>query len=380
MIVVCEQCGKKYRLDADKIGDGGARFKCKSCNHTIMVAKPAAPAAAVADEVSAPPSEPPPAEPPPPEPAPQSPSVPLDTVAIMGGRRRLGLRTKMILLFFLVPNVILIAAGFLYITQLDHITGLITQESTALINQFVEQMLAEKSRSVASEVRLYLQGHPQLAKEDFNYEMDFKRVSVQKIGQTGYTALYERPGSDGVWRTWSHANPKIVGIDMTELKKSLGDTFDAFWKIYIGVKDGRESSGYYKWRDTDGQVREKFMVCTPVEGTPYVVATTTYVDEFARHANRLKARAERIHDQTRTIVLAILGGSLVLIGLIVSIYGHIVTGRIKTLTDLATRISVGDLEAKADIRATDEIGDLAQAIGRMQTSIRLSLERFRKRR
>jgi len=36
--------------------------------------------------------------------------------------------------------------------------------------------------------------------------------------------------------------------------------------------------------------------------------------------------------------------------------------------------------AKADIGSPDQIGDLAQTIGRMQTGIRFSLERFRRRR
>ena len=51
MIVICEECGKKYRIDASKIKGTAARFKCRVCTHMIMVSKPqsASTAAAVAD-------------------------------------------------------------------------------------------------------------------------------------------------------------------------------------------------------------------------------------------------------------------------------------------------------------------------------------------
>jgi HAMP domain-containing protein len=46
---------------------------------------------------------------------------------------------------------------------------------------------------------------------------------------------------------------------------------------------------------------------------------------------------------------------------------------------VADRISVGELDAVIDINSKDEIGDLAEAITRMQDSVRLSIERLRRR-
>ena len=40
MIVICEECGKKYRIDPSKIRGAAARFKCRVCTHMIMVSKP----------------------------------------------------------------------------------------------------------------------------------------------------------------------------------------------------------------------------------------------------------------------------------------------------------------------------------------------------
>ncbi|MBW2118611.1 MAG: HAMP domain-containing protein, partial [Deltaproteobacteria bacterium] len=196
----------------------------------------------------------------------------------------------------------------------------------------------------------------------------------------GYTALYELPDSNGVWRTWAHANPKIIGIDMSKLKKPLGRNFPGFWRVYSGVKGGKESKGYYTWKDKDGSVRDKFMVCTPVEGTRYIVAATTYLDEFTMPIKDVEARAKKQAVETRNIIFAILAGTIILIGIIVSLYGHSLTGRIKSLTNTADRISLGELDAEIEIKSKDEIGDLAEAIARMQDSIRLSIERLRRRR
>ena len=53
---------------------------------------------------------------------------------------------------------------------------------------------------------------------------------------------------------------------------------------------------------------------------------------------------------------------------------------IMKLTDAAERMSLGDLNVKVDVGSRDEIGLLAQAIGRMQTSLQIAMRRLRKNR
>jgi methyl-accepting chemotaxis protein len=122
------------------------------------------------------------------------------------------------------------------------------------------------------------------------------------------------------------------------------------------------------------------MVCTPVAGTPFVIAATTYLDEFTGPVRLMESRAGVLTEKTRLITWAILGAAIFLIGLIVSIYGHRLTGKIKSLTDVAERISIGDLGIEIETKSRDEIGELAEAVSRMQDSIRLSIERLRRRR
>ena len=277
----------------------------------------------------------------------------------------------MLLLFFFIPLVLLVGASLLYLWQQDRLAALLTDESTKVVNQMAEEKIADLSTAVAIQCRLYLLANPGLAKEDFMNDMGFKTLAVQKVGLTGYTALYEMPDSDGIWRTWAHVNTKIVGIDMATLKGSMGQNFSGFWKIFSGVKGGKRSQGYYTWQDKDGQFREKFMVCTPVAGTPYVVAATTYLDEFTGPVKLMETRADLLTEKTRLITWAILGGTIFLIGVIVSIYGHRLTGKIKSLTDVAERISIGDLGIEIEAQSKDEIGELALAIARIRDNIRL---------
>ncbi len=41
MIIICEECGRKYRIDPAIIAGGESKFKCKTCEHLITVRKPA---------------------------------------------------------------------------------------------------------------------------------------------------------------------------------------------------------------------------------------------------------------------------------------------------------------------------------------------------
>ena len=295
----------------------------------------------------------------------------------------LGLRGKMFVLFFLIPITLIIAASLLYIWQLTTLSSGLAKGSTETIIKMTEEVVADRAREVASQCKVYLITHPELKKAFFNYDLKFKRIVVQKIGVTGYTSLYETPGADGVWRTWAHLDPNIIGSDMTTLKESFGESFHAFWKICTSGKDGKElkeSKGYYKWRDSKGTLRDTFLITVPVEGTPYVLSATAYPDEFTEPVKFMQEGAAMFALRTRNIVIGILGGTLILIGFIVAFYAYRLTAKIKYLTEITDRISVGDLDAEiTGIKSRDEIGELANAITRMQESIRLAIKRLRER-
>jgi HAMP domain-containing protein len=273
----------------------------------------------------------------------------------------------------------MVLAAVLYLRQLNALSDLITEESSEAIQKMGEDKVIDASRSVALQCKLFLESHPFLEKEMFNSNLDFRRLAVQKIGQTGYTSLYQLPEEDNIWRAWAHFDQAVIGQDLGSVQKAMGDHLPAFLKIFADVKSGADSKGYYDFPEKDS-LRKKFLVCTPVEGTRYIIAATTFMDEFTQPVKRMQTRAKKFTDRTRNVIIFIVVGTLILIGLVVFLYSYRLTGRIQTLTRIADEISIGDLDATIKVDTRDEIGRLAESIARMQDSIRMSIERLRKRR
>jgi len=75
----------------------------------------------------------------------------------------------------------------------------------------------------------------------------------------------------------------------------------------------------------------------------------------------------------------LLGATIVIVVLIAWIMARAIVTPIKTLTGVAERMSLGDLNMQINIPSRDEIGLLAQAIKRMQTSLRMAIDRLRRK-
>jgi len=52
---------------------------------------------------------------------------------------------------------------------------------------------------------------------------------------------------------------------------------------------------------------------------------------------------------------------------------------IKALTGITTRMSMGELDIDFNVKSKDEIGQLAAAIGLMQTSLSMAMQRLRQK-
>jgi len=274
-------------------------------------------------------------------------------------------------------------SGYFTLKQIESLATDITQESTNIVTEAGKDQLLQKARDVALQCEIYLKTHPDLVREDFSYDPEFNQIAVQNVGKTGYTCLIQEPDKNHSWTIWAHPNPNIIGIEDADLiKKALGPYFDQFWQTLIKSQGRKESTGPYKWKDPDGKIRSKYMAIAPVhiEGKPFSLMATSYIDEFTKKTENLRKDAAKRAVDTRNINLIMLGAFILIIGLIIIIYAYRLTRSIQYLTEAADRISVGDLEAEIEIKSKDEIGSLADAISRMQDSLRFSIERLRRRR
>ena len=369
MIVICEDCGKKYNVDIENMKTDVAQFRCKDCNHVNTVRKPS----------SAPRKAPPP-----------PPAIEQETrrsrrqktkegkASLPKRSSALGIRGRMMLLFIGVPVVVLLAAGAFYFVQSRGLSNLITNDSTQIVTDMAAHLIAEKGRSVANEVKIYLDAHPGLKREQFNNDPEFKKIAVQKVGETGYTVIINKPTESEPCRIWTHPNEKLIGADVFKaMKAKFGEKGSkGFIDIHkVAFRTGKESDGYYRFLDD----REKYMVIIPIEGTDLFLPSTTYIDEFTQPMKAVKERADKITRTTLRNVVIIQLAIILVIALVAFFYGNSLSGKIRYLTDVAEHVSIGELGEEISVKSRDEIGALAEAIGRMQDSIRISLDRLRRR-
>ncbi|MHB8110234.1 MAG: HAMP domain-containing protein [Syntrophorhabdaceae bacterium] len=251
------------------------------------------------------------------------------------------------------------------------------KESTDSLNRLGEQIIMQKCQDVAKQIEVYYKSFKKAPPiERLRDDPTMKELAFQKVGLTGYTALHDSKGINQF-----HVNPKLVGFDLHKLP------LPAFIKILDAGLAGKPSSGYYNWKEPDGSIRKKYMANVPIKGTDLVVAATTYIDEFSKPAQAITTKMNDMqkiyasqYNKRFGIVIIILAVVLLILLAVIYIYSSSVIGPIKRLSEVADKISMGDLKATVDIQAKGEIAVLAQSIERMQTSVRAAIERLQKRR
>lgn len=293
------------------------------------------------------------------------------------------IRTKMLLLFSVIPLILLAALGLFYVQQINSLTSLLNDEGEQIVRALAEDAIRQKSQSVAVELDRYIKDHPEIAKEDFQTHPVLRSIAEQSIGLTGYSVVLEAPFNAGDAKNvfWTHPNEKLIALEFAKLKKPLGENYDGTAKIIEEVitNGTDQSQGYYKWLEKDGSLNDKYMVITRVGKTPFIVAATTYISEFTEPMTLLEERSDKIISRIKTIVIAAIISVMIILALIVTVYGNRVSKKISSLSLVAERISRGDLNIKIQGRSDgDEIGALAQSIERLRTSVKIMYRRLQK--
>jgi len=250
-------------------------------------------------------------------------------------------------------------------------------ESKAALNRLGEKIIQEKAKDVAAQMELFMKTHPKTKKEDLPKDPWLQTIAVQKVGETGYTAIHDNQGIN-----YFHANPKIVGTDLHDLSATLPE----FWKILEASLKG-PAFGYYNWKDADGKIRPKYMYLSPVQESDLIVAATTYIDEFSRPTKAIEEKMKKIereyldqYEKKFQMFYLIILAALVVLLAVVYFYSSSVIRPIRHLSEVADRISMGELDTPIRIKAKGEVGVLAESIERMQTSVKAAIERLQKRR
>jgi HAMP domain-containing protein len=252
-----------------------------------------------------------------------------------------------------------------------------TQESKSSLDRAGEKIIREKAIDVAAQMEIFIRSRPpRVKREDVLKDPWLKEIAVQKVGETGYTAVHDTNAINHF-----HVNPQIVGTDLHQ----LSEKFPAFWKILEASLKG-PASGYYDWKDADGKIRPKYMYLAPVKGTDLIVAATTYIDEFSKPSKALEIKMkdiqrrylEEYENKIRIFYLVIFCVLLILM-VRIFFYARSVIKPILQLAEVADKISMGELDTPVQVKAKGEVAILAESIERMQTSVKAAVERLQKR-
>lgn len=260
--------------------------------------------------------------------------------------------------------------------SLKELTSASLNESKSSLGQMGERMIKEKAIDVATEIELFIKTHPTVKREGLLRDPWLKSIAVQKVGETGYTAVHDNMGIN-----YFHVNPQIVGSDLHDLSTKL----PAFWRILEASLKG-PAYGYYDWMDADGRIRSKYMYLAHVKDTDLIVAATTYIDEFSRPTKSIEGRMNQIEksslegyeDKIKIFYVVILCVVLVLL-IRIYFYARSLIRPIRYLSEVADKISMGEWDTPIQIKEKGEVGALAESIERMQTGVKVAIEQLQAR-
>jgi PAS domain S-box-containing protein len=153
------------------------------------------------------------------------------------------------------------------------------QRSRTILKKISEDFIRQKVLDVVLQLELYLQAHPDMTVKDLQNDLKFREIAVQPVGKKGYTAVQDFDTAINRF----HKDSKIENLDLHSLSNKLPE----FWAIMKNSLGGRYSHGYYKWKEPNGELRDKFMYIAPInektaDGVGLAVSATSYIDEFTR--------------------------------------------------------------------------------------------------
>ena len=432
MQVTCDKCGKIYKVDENKIKGEKARLKCKACENIIIVTKPKPGEASFQNRVVTP-SPPPMREDT--EPAEESFRPPTSKTPI-----KFGLFTKIILVMLIVSLLPLTIFWWITFKETDNrvrsdtelLMTLTAQGLGSQVESWIENniwvlrstaklpAIISMNRTAQEQVLRKVQAEYPFMYLVFTVGIDGKNTArSDDVPLKDYSdRQYYKDIIKGKKLSWQtligktskkpalvlsvpiYQQDNLVGVmaaamNIDEISKYVanwrkGDTGFAFLIDNKGKVVAHQRKQYV--------VKQKNLSLHPLIAAYREGKWTTKTLTFEENgkptlghvrgikygwALALQQESQEVYaplKRVRNFALSLLFVTFVLVTLIAFMSARTIVRPIMTLTDVAERMSLGDLNMQINVPSKDEIGLLAQAIKRMQTSLRLAMERLRKKR
>lgn len=423
MEISCDECEKRYRIDESRIKGDQVRLRCRQCGHIMLVRNPRAAAVEA---------------PPPMEVPPAGAAAAADPLAAAPVQVRFGLVSKVILLMLAIS---LIPFGTFWFMTFRESGNRIRQSTTVMmaetaegLGRQVDEWIDKNVRVLAAAARMPQIRGMRRAEQEPTLEavadaypwmylvftvdpqgMNLARSDGEALRDYSDRDYYRQAlrGREVAWQTLvgkTSGKPALVlAVPIREGERIVGVlaaamTLDDISKRLARWRRG--ASGYAFLVDETGkvvahQVPRYVTAQRSLEDHPLVAAyratgrprALSFTDAqgvphrgYVR-GNRLgwvlgtqQAESEVLAplDRTQRSALILLAVTVLAVALVAWLAARALVRPITRLTVMADRMSMGELEVKVDVRSRDELAQLAAAITRMQTSLRMALDRLRR--
>jgi HAMP domain-containing protein len=337
MVVFCEECGKKYKVDDSMIVGKKARCKCMSCGHIIEVKKEEAPE----------PRETPPNMMSPSAATPREQSMDQGPIPFASRTEVKNTRVGLSIVAMLLINFLVYAA-----LQGAVLTFVYMKYVPTLLLEQVNLRTSAISKTLSTSV-----SQPLLLR---NYLLINRTAeSISQLPGVAYVAVLNKKGIivSGIFGDVQRFSPEFS----TKVKES---GFPKEVVAYNPISPGSKESA----KDFVLGGKKIHDVAQTIEAVGGVV----HVGLFAEDVEIAVKRSPKP-------LLIILSALVILGSLFFILLARTISTPIKILTEAAHRISLGELDLRIDTSKGGELGELANSLDRMRFSIKSAMDRLRRR-
>ena len=145
-------------------------------------------------------------------------------------------------------------------------------------NTVDEDFVRLNARETARQLNNYIIKHPEYTLSDLQNDPSFRALAIQEVGNNGYTGVMD--SKTGYF--YFHPQEKIINTDLHLFEEELPDFVEILDKT-IG-EECRSSSGYYDWKEADGNITKKFLATACIDSPTadnkkLFVGSTSYIDK-----------------------------------------------------------------------------------------------------
>lgn len=284
--------------------------------------------------------------------------------------KNLRIKHKILLLTVVPLTITLIALMAISISQIREL-------GEKELGQIKQTMMASKKEALRNYISIAKTAiQPIISSDEPDYivrdKVDQVLRSIRYGKDNGYIFAIDY---DGVTRI-QPVKESLEGTNTIGLKDENGVHF-----IKELITAARSGNGYveYQWKKpSTGESAPKLTYAVDLKSFGWVLGTGFYIDDIdLAIANKKSELDEKIE---MTIILSLAVGLVILtIIILVNLYvsNRTLVKPIHELSESARQMSLGKIDMPIEVDSSDEIGELADAVKRMQKSLKLILKKLK---